>query len=133
MLFQVSQFRNPSSSVRVHTDKKAPSGSADLPRLLAQLPSLRTSHKHGTLKPKHNRFCDLCGKRFTSQYGYQVHLKRHQGIHPYTCEVCGKGMSSKTNYDEHMRHHTGNLLHCGNCSRSFITHRSYRSHTLSCK
>ncbi|KAK2144623.1 hypothetical protein LSH36_742g01054 [Paralvinella palmiformis] len=81
-------------SVEVSVDgkqnKKAPSGSADLPRLLAQLPSLRTSHKHGTLKPKHNRFCDLCGKRFTSQYGYQVHLKRHQGIHPYTCEVCGK-------------------------------------------
>ncbi|XP_063543608.1 zinc finger and SCAN domain-containing protein 22-like [Cydia strobilella] len=77
-----------------------------------------------------NYCCEICGKKFESQYA----LKRHQTIHmdvkikPYTCEICKKHMARKYELTAHMKIHEGHIYTCEVCNKSYTSNRALTRH-----
>ncbi|ELT90221.1 hypothetical protein CAPTEDRAFT_85699, partial [Capitella teleta] len=61
--------------------------------------------------------CHECGKEIIDKHAYQVHIKRHTGIHDQICEQCGKAFKTSTDLQKHIRavHLNRYHHHCKNC------------------
>ncbi|KAF7286016.1 hypothetical protein GWI33_008319 [Rhynchophorus ferrugineus] len=74
--------------------------------------------------------CDVCGKLFSSEIQYFVHLKQHK---KFTCDVCGKIFASNTVLKRHqISHREDRPLMCPLCPKTFKHRRvlDYHMKTL---
>lgn len=64
--------------------------------------------------------CNICGKKFNSNYHLQVHNLLHTGEKPHKCEYCEKSFRLESCLKIHLRNHTGEKPYrCKQCNRSF--------------
>ncbi|XP_044728865.1 uncharacterized protein LOC123292319 [Chrysoperla carnea] len=65
--------------------------------------------------------CGRCGKRFSDNTNYNIHLKKHAGDKPHKCEQCPKQFNHKTDLRRHMCLHSGYKPYaCDTCGKGFI-------------
>lgn len=75
--------------------------------------------------------CETCGKKLSSKYSYQNHVKTHLGDEymPFRCRFCGKGYTSKQSLQIHERIHTGETpFICSMCGKGFKDKMGYQIH-----
>ncbi|XP_028842186.1 zinc finger protein 771 isoform X2 [Denticeps clupeoides] len=101
--------------------------------------------------------CKICGKRFSRQNCFTLHLKSHKGVRPhkskeckgalppealrqkhkhvrrgkmkYCCEQCGRGCTSLANLRVHSFVHTGEKPHrCSVCGKGFTQKGNLKAH-----
>ncbi|KAL7724611.1 hypothetical protein ACLKA6_016441 [Drosophila palustris] len=88
-------------------------------------------------------YCDQCGRHFTDQSNFKLHMLRHSGIKNFQCKQCSKPFYTEhlMQWHEKLVHQDGRPYACKYCEKSFknssarIVHE--RSHTnvrpYSCK
>lgn len=82
-------------------------------------------------RPK-NTSCNVCGKKYESNYKLKIHMFSHTGERPFTCDVCGAGFTRRPNLMAHQRVHTGVKAYpCTRCERSFGHPSDRLAHVLS--
>lgn len=47
------------------------------------------------------RYCSMCDKSFTSNWGYTCHMRLHTGSKPFECPACHKRFTQKSNMRSH--------------------------------
>ncbi|CAH2061733.1 unnamed protein product, partial [Iphiclides podalirius] len=91
------------------------------------------SHK----KTHHGKECQLCGKRFSSQKRFDVHLQRHavrfnalKGRKAQTCSFCEKECSNENELSLHVNksHLQIKPYSCDMCDKQFYTEHNLASH-----
>ncbi|XP_034112804.1 transcription factor Ouib isoform X1 [Drosophila albomicans] len=76
--------------------------------------------------------CQRCSKRFYTDHLLQLHERIvHQGERPYGCKYCNKTFHNSTSRAVHERHHT-NLrpFSCDYCEKEFISASDLKRHIL---
>lgn len=63
--------------------------------------------------------CSTCGKKFSSTYILNSHIKTHTGERPYSCKQCDKTFTQSSHLNVHMRKHTGEKVCCKICTAQF--------------
>lgn len=79
--------------------------------------------------------CPIC-KGIYIRSSLDLHLRRHNGIRPYTCAVCNKDFTTKWNLKLHKWTHASRAakpFKCDQCKGAFIRESDYISHMNSHK
>lgn len=87
------------------------------------------THQEDFVKPLHE--CETCGKKFSTKYVLQYHIKsEHMGIKKsFICPTCGKSFTQKQSYTTHANVHMGlRPFVCEVCGVSFPYEKSLREH-----
>lgn len=73
--------------------------------------------------------CDVCGTRFKNISSYRRHMRKHEGINPYSCNICGQGFYRKDDKNAHvMKHLKNNWLNCSLCGHGVRNLPQLRTH-----
>nr|KAG5699909.1 hypothetical protein BaRGS_018208 [Batillaria attramentaria] len=73
--------------------------------------------------------CVDCGKVFSDQANFDLHVSTHRGIKPFSCSQCGKSFTEACSLKRHTRLHTGqNLCRCLHCGRTFLENSGLKKH-----
>ena len=72
-------------------------------------------------KQQLNFHCEICDKRFKSNYHLSRHSITHTGAKPYVCETCGLRFTQKVSVDSHIKavHDKVKTFECELCSKTF--------------
>lgn len=87
------------------------------------------THQEDFVKLMHE--CETCGKKFSTKYVLQYHIKsEHMGIKKsFICPTCGKSFTQKQSYTTHANVHMGlRPFVCEVCGVSFPYEKSLREH-----
>ena len=75
------------------------------------------------------RSCDICGKQFTSQVGFDHHMANTHGDGTYPCEDCGQIFKTKRAMGDHRkRKHEEKTFVCDECGAKFHDQFSVKKH-----
>nr|XP_027226249.1 oocyte zinc finger protein XlCOF15-like [Penaeus vannamei] len=73
--------------------------------------------------------CDVCGKKFSSRSGIEVHMRGHTKENPYMCDICNKTFFVKGRLVRHMIVHSNEKpFRCDTCKKSFAYKSSLVKH-----
>ena len=92
----------------------------DIPRLLLCSVPL---HLSGEIE------CDICGRKYKTRTGYNLHRRAHFKQFNYKCSYCEKGYMNKRQLDEHMTKHTSiPVAVCNLCGFKAMSYWGYKGH-----
>ena len=80
---------------------------------------------------KHAFECQVCGKRYSTKYVLDYHVKaEHLGMKKsYTCPICGRSFTQKGSYRQHANVHAGiRPWVCDVCGKTFSYENGLRAH-----
>ncbi|XP_069974178.1 gastrula zinc finger protein XlCGF57.1-like [Penaeus vannamei] len=64
--------------------------------------------------------CDVCGKKFSSRSGIEVHMRVHTKEKPYMCDICNRSFPYKGCLVNHVKIHTlEKPYNCEICNKNF--------------
>ncbi|XP_048488140.1 zinc finger protein 37 [Plutella xylostella] len=88
------------------------------------------THSGASQPQKKQHECDICHKRCGSRNLLIEHMNYHKGNKPYCCEECGKRFSSKYTYQAHLKTHMDRPrpFKCKQCSKAFFTQQNLAQH-----
>lgn len=81
-----------------------------------------------------NRFhsCEICGEKFSKQYGLKRHKERKHLRQQLSCEVCSKVFSCNEDRLQHAKSHMNNEpFKCDHCEKIFSTSWALQRHSKS--
>lgn len=88
--------------------------------------SLHVNKVHLQIKPYS---CDMCEKKFYTEYNLKFHKKIHSKFSKETCNFCGKMVRSRKLLVIHIRKHIGITPHsCQLCIQAFYSQSELRKH-----
>ncbi|XP_030374673.1 zinc finger protein 700-like [Scaptodrosophila lebanonensis] len=79
---------------------------------------------------RRDHVCDQCGRHFTDQSNFKLHMLRHTGVKNYECTECGKKYYTEHLLSLHVRiSHKGEKPYvCKHCGRAFHNSTSRSMH-----
>ncbi|XP_068624436.1 zinc finger protein 62-like [Battus philenor] len=88
--------------------------------------SLHVNKSHLQIKPYN---CDMCDKKFYTEYNLSSHKTVHSFYSKENCEFCDKVLNSRRDLVVHVRKHIGSKPHhCHVCRQSFYSEISQSNH-----
>ncbi|XP_055915531.1 uncharacterized protein LOC129948517 [Eupeodes corollae] len=89
----------------------------------------RSKYAYHQITHKEPHKCDQCGFQAYDKHNFNVHMRRHKGIHPFKCPECDKGFVTSTEMNRHMRMHTGERpFICDVCGKTLTSNSEFRQH-----
>ncbi|XP_055854917.1 uncharacterized protein LOC129918420 isoform X2 [Episyrphus balteatus] len=89
----------------------------------------RSKYAYHQITHKEPHKCDQCGFQAYDKHNFNVHMRRHKGIHPFKCLECDKGFVTSTELNRHMRMHTGERpFICDVCGKTLPAASEFRQH-----
>lgn len=89
----------------------------------------RSKYAYHQITHKEPHKCDQCGFQAYDKHNFNVHMRRHKGIHPFKCLECEKGFVTSTELNRHMRMHTGERpFICDICGKTLPANSEFRQH-----
>jgi uncharacterized Zn-finger protein len=88
------------------------------------------SQEEKTPKPNRVFQCQMCDKKFQSNYHLSRHARVHTGAKPFTCEICGHGSTQIGHLRSHIRivHEKVKQIECKLCPKKFATNQDLSIH-----
>lgn len=85
-----------------------------------------TTHNIPSKRLKLYNECEVCHKVFHKRHDMDIHMRIHNGVHPYACNNCNQRFIQMTQLNEHIRtEHSGfRKCICTICNRIY-THTSH--------
>ncbi|XP_055910435.1 zinc finger protein 546-like [Eupeodes corollae] len=84
-------------------------------------------YQHGEQKTAHQ--CDLCGKKFDTNFKLQLHKKSaHENERPYMCKECPKAFKLKSQLLQHEKNHYERKINCPYCDKKYVQPAYLRVH-----
>ena len=83
-----------------------------------------------TLKLKPIFPCQICDKKFQSNYHLSRHARVHTGAKPFICEICGHSSTQIGHLRSHIRivHEKVKVIECEMCPKRFATNQDLSIH-----
>ena len=73
--------------------------------------------------------CHICGKKFKSEKGLNLHRLNHQGISKFRCNVCKKGFNVNAPFQAHLKMHiVSKSFKCKTCGVKYAHLKDLRNH-----
>ncbi|XP_041634807.1 zinc finger protein 436-like [Cheilinus undulatus] len=74
--------------------------------------------------------CEVCGKKFLSNFGLQTHAPLHTGEKPFKCDICSKAFVFRNALRQHKLEHVEDKPYkCDVCSKSFALKAKLKIHS----
>ena len=98
-------------------------------KMVPTMPTLAKRKKRSTLAPRDQPFtCSVCGKGFTRESLYLVHIVTHSEHKPYMCTQCGEEFTTQNRLTRHAKTHSKEPYNCLYCPTLCNDSRALYSH-----
>ena len=96
---------------------------------------MKEKHNLNSRKTFNTRYCcDVCDKIYLKKSSLKIHFRNiHDQLKSYECNICGRKFMSDVGFDSHQKIHNGprekKAFKCAICKRRFKSLNGLDSHT----